>query len=133
MKIIKYSFLVCSIILCCFSFASADGFPLKNGRYSGRGSVLLFKLTQEQIMNVEKHYKPYLEIKLSKKQQTYISMNANFNNPPSKIIIVKAKDLEGQCTCGIRNIGILINEGTIEFPQAYLATDEEAEKSKIID
>ena len=124
----------CVFIICLFTVASAfaDGLPIKNGRYSG-GSVIVIKLTAKQQKIIKSSYKPYMEIKITKKQQAYIAKEAHMTEPPTKIILARPVDTEHDCTCGLANVGLIFKEGSVEIPIEYLTSDKEAEEMKIDD
>jgi len=109
----------------------ADSLPIKNGRYSG-GPVIVIKLTEKQKENIKK-YKPYNKMKLTKNQQTEIASKANMKEPPTQVIVVRPVDTQGDCTCGLANIGLILKGGVIEIPVSYLATDKEAKEMEIVD
>jgi hypothetical protein len=51
--------------------ALADGLNVKNGHYAG-GPVIVIKLTEKQKERINKKYKPYSKMELTKSQQTEI-------------------------------------------------------------
>jgi hypothetical protein len=53
--------------------------------------------------------------------------------PPTKLIVVHPSDTQGDCTCGLANIGLILQDGQIEMPVSYLATDKEAKEMEIVD
>lgn len=114
------------------SIAFADSLPIKNGHYAG-GPAINIKLTEKQSETIEKKYKPYNKMKLTKRQQAEIGSKAKMKEPPSQLIVVRPADTQGDCTCGLANIGLVINGGVIEIPLSYLATDEQAKEMEIVD
>lgn len=112
--------------------AFADSLPIKNGRYAG-GPVIIIELTELQKENIEKRYKPYNKMKLTKGQQSQIAAKAKMKEPPTQVILVRPADTQGDCTCGLANIGLILKGGMIEIPVSYLATDKEAKEMEIVD
>lgn len=112
--------------------ALADGLNIKNGRYAG-GPVIVIKLTEKQKERIDKKYKPYNKMKLTKSQQTEIATKAKMKEPPTQVIVVRPADTQGDCTCGLANIGLILKDGVIEIPVSYLATDKEAKEMEIVD
>jgi hypothetical protein len=112
--------------------AFADSLPIKNGRYAG-SPVIIIKLTEMQKENIEKRYKPYNKIKLTKSQQSQIAAKAKMKEPPTQVIVVQPADTQDYCTCGLANIGLIMKGGVIEIPTSYLATDKEAKEMEIVD
>jgi hypothetical protein len=112
--------------------ALADGLNIKNGRYAG-GPVISIKLTEKQMEHIDKKYKPYNKMKLTKGQQAEIASKAKMKEPPTQVIVVRPADTQGDCTCGLANIGLILKDGVIEIPVAYLATDKEAKEMEIVD
>jgi len=110
----------------------ADSLPIKGGRYSG-GPVIIIKSIEKQKEKIEKRYKPYNKIKLTKRQQAEIASKAKMKEPPTKLIVVRPADTQGDCTCGLANIGLILDDGLIEIPISYLATDREAKEMEIVD
>ena len=110
----------------------ADSLPIKDGHYAG-GDVIIIKLTEKQKERIDKKYKPYNKMKLTKNQQTVIALKAKMKEPPTKLIMVRPADSQGDCTCGLANIGLILKGGLIEIPVSYLATDKEAKEMEIVD
>jgi hypothetical protein len=94
---------------------NADSLPIENGHYSG-GPVIMIKLTEKQKSSLEKNYKPYNNMNLTKFQQKEISLQAKMKNPPTKLIVVRPEDTQGNCTCGLANIGLILKDGLMEIP-----------------
>lgn len=112
--------------------ALADSLNIKNGRYAG-GPVIVIKLTEKQKKRINKKHKPYNKMKLTKGQQTEIASKAKMKEPPTQVIAVRPVDTQGDCTCGIANIALILKDGMIEIPVSYLATDKEAKEMEIVD
>ena len=112
--------------------AFADGLNINNGRYAG-GPVIVIKLTEKQKERIDKKYKPYNKMKLTKRQQAEIASKAKMKKPPTQVIVVRPVDTQGDCTCGLANIGLILKGGLIEIPVSYLATDKEAKEMEIVD
>ena len=112
--------------------ALADGLNIKNGHYAG-GPVIVIKLTEKQEERINKKYKPYNKMKLTRSQQTEIASKAKMKEPPTQVIVVRPADTQGDCTCGLTNIGLILKGGVIEVPISYLATDKEAKEMEIVD
>ncbi len=92
---------------------------------------MFMKLTDSQIYEIKNHYKPFQEINLTKDQQIYIVNNAQIKEPPTKIIVVRPEDAKDNCTCGLSNIGLIINWNTVEIPKEYIFSDKEAKARQI--
>jgi hypothetical protein len=122
--------------LCLISFLTlttmvlADSLPMENGRYSG-GPAFTIKLTEKQRKILKANYKPYYKMALTKSQQAQIATQAKNKKSPTKLIILHPNDSQGDCTCGLANIGLLIKEDLVEIPVKYLATDKEAKEIEI--
>ena len=130
---IKISKLVLVVFLLFIPMiALADGLNIENGRYAG-GPVIVIKLTEKQKEHIDKKYKPYNKMKLTKSQQAEIASKAKMKEPPTKLIMVRPADTQGNCTCGLANIGLILKDGLIEIPVSYLATDKEAKEMEIVD
>ncbi|RII25316.1 MAG: hypothetical protein CXR31_14050 [Geobacter sp.] len=129
-KISKFVLVV--LLLLLPMIALADSLNIKNGRYSG-GPVIVIKLTEKQKERIDKKYKPYNKMKLTKSQQTEIASKAKMKEPPTQVIVVRPEDTQVDCTCGIANIGLILKGGVIELPVSYLATDKEAKEMEIVD
>jgi len=128
---IKISKLVLvALLLFIPKIALADGLNIKNGRFAG-GPVIVIKLTEKQKERIDKEYKPYDKMKLTKSQQTEIATKAKMKEPPTQVIVVRPEDTQGDCTCGLANIGLIISERIIEIPVSYLATDKVAREMAI--
>jgi hypothetical protein len=110
----------------------ADSLPIENGRYSG-GPVITINLTEKQRKNLKNNYKPYKKMALTKSQKTQIVSKAKIKESPTKLIMVRPEDTQGDCTCGLANIGLIINKDLVELPIRYLATDKEAKEMEIVD
>jgi hypothetical protein len=124
-------FLVALLLLLPTSIL-ADSLNIKDGRYAG-GSVVIIKLTEEQKSRIDKKYKPYKKMKLTKSQRAEIASKAKMKEPPTKLIMVRPPDTQGDCTCGLANIGLILKDGVIEIPVSYLATDKQAKEMEIVD
>jgi hypothetical protein len=112
--------------------AFADSLPIKDGRYAG-GSVIVIKLTEKQKEHIKRKYKPYGKMKITKSQQAEIASKAKMKEPPTRLIMVRPEDTQGNCTCGLANIGLILKDGEIEIPVSYLATDKEAKEMEIVE
>lgn len=110
----------------------ADSLPIKNGRYAG-GPVVMITLTEKQRETIQKKYKPYIKMKLTKSQQAEIASKGNMKESPTKLIVVRPADTQEDCTCGLANIGLILKDGVIEIPMSYLATDKQAKEMEIVD
>ncbi|MBJ6752394.1 hypothetical protein [Geomonas anaerohicana] len=123
------------LVALCLLFpvsAFADSLNIKGGRYAG-GPVIILKLTEKQRHLIDKKYKPYDKMKLTKGQRAQIAAKAKMKEPPTKLVMVRAADTQGDCTCGLANIGLLLKGGVVEIPVPYLATDKEAKEMEIVD
>jgi hypothetical protein len=72
-------------------------------------------------------------MKLTKSQQTKIATKAKMKEPPTLVIVVRPEDTQGECTCGLANIGLILKDGVIEIPVSYLATDKKVKEMEIVD
>jgi hypothetical protein len=124
--------LLATLLLLIPLMAYADSLPIKNGRYAG-DRVIVIKLTERQKEQINKKYKPYNKMKLTKRQQSEIASKAKMKEPPTRLIVVRPADTKGECTCGLANIGLILKGGKIEIPVSYLVTDEEAKEMEIVD
>jgi hypothetical protein len=82
-KMIKTPKLVLvALLLLVPMIAFADSLNIKNGRYAG-GPVIIIKLTEKQKERIDKKYKPYYRMKLTKSQQVEIALKAKMKEPPT--------------------------------------------------
>ena len=125
-------FLIGALLLLVPTATFADSLNIKDGRYAG-GPVIIIKLTEKQKGRIEKKYKPYNKMQLTKSQRAEIASKAKMKEPPTKLIMVRPADTQGDCTCGLANIGLILKDGLIEIPASYLATDKEAKEMEIVD
>jgi hypothetical protein len=132
MKFKEIISLVLISILTLATMVFADSLPIENGRYSG-GPVIIINLTVKQQKNIKTNYKPYNKMALTKSQQAQIVNKAKIKESPTRLIIVRPEDTQGDCTCGLANIGLIIKEDLVEIPTRYLATDKEAKEMEIVD
>lgn len=126
------TYFLTALLLLLPIIALADSMNIKNGRYAG-GPVIIMKLTEKQKGRIVKKYKPYDKMKLTKTQRAEIATKAKMKEPPTSLIMVRPADTQGDCTCGLANIGLVLNDGLIEIPMSYLATDKEAKEMEIVD
>lgn len=124
--------LLMALLLLLPTTTFADSLNIKDGRYAG-GPVILIKLTEEQKKRIDKKYKPYNKMKLTKSQRAEIASKSKMKEPPTKLIMVRPADTQGDCTCGLANIGLILKDGVIEIPVSYLATDKQAKEMEIVD
>lgn len=124
--------LLVALLLLLPTATFADSLNIKDGHYVG-GPVILIKLTEEQNGRIDKKYKPYNKMKLTKNQRAEIASKAKMKEPPTKMIMVRSADTQGDCTCGLANIGLILKDGMIEIPVSYLATDKQAKEMEIVD
>jgi hypothetical protein len=101
----------------------ADGFAVKNGRYAG-GAVLELQLTKEQQAVYSKSKNPGAEIHLTQLQRRLIEAKG-IKESPTKLWLYKISDFEGDCSCGILNVGFVFKPGWIEIPLAITCSDSE--------
>lgn len=128
----KMKFLLVALWLLFPMSALADSLNIKGGRYAG-GPVIILKLTEKQKGLIHEKYKPYNKMKLTKVQRAEIAKKAKMEEPPTKLIVARVADTQGDCTCGLANIGLILKGGVIEVPVSYLATDKKAKEMEIVD
>jgi hypothetical protein len=102
--------------------AMADGFPIKDGRYAGKTSVLT--LTRSQISSLATSR----VLRLTQKQRAKLKVAAGAG--PSEIYVYFTKDGENDDSCMAFNVGFRFSDVEVEVPHEYVVSDEEAEKRK---
>ncbi len=102
--------------------ASADGFPVKDGRYVGDVTVLDLTSVQIEALKVSR------DLKLTKEQ--IARLKDATGKGPSEVYVYFTKDGESDCTCLAFNIAMRFSETQIEVPHEYVLTDEEAAKER---
>jgi hypothetical protein len=100
--------------------ATGDGFPIKDGRYQGKTTVL--RLTSGQIASLAASR----QLKLTTAQKS--RLKAATGAGPSEIHVYFTKDGENDHTCMAYNVGFRFSESEIEVPHEYVVNDQEAAK-----
>ena len=111
--------------------ASADGLPMKNGKYAGE--IILIELSKQQQIIIKNNYVPWGYLELTDEQREIIKKKTSITPPPTKLMVVKIEHTTGECTCGVSNLGLIVGPSKIEIPTKYIYTDKEAGLRKIID
>jgi len=88
--------------------ALGDGFPIKNGRYQGKTTVL--QLTRSQITSLAASR----QLKLTKAQR--VRLKSATGAGPSEIHVYFTKDGENDHTCMAYNVGFRFSESEVEVP-----------------
>ena len=99
-----------------------DGFPIKDGRYEGKTSVL--RLTRSQISSLATSR----DLQLTQRQKAELKAAAGAG--PSTIYVYFTKDGENDHTCMAFNVGFRFSDAEVEVPHEYVVSDEEAAKRK---
>lgn len=105
--------------------APAEGFTFKDGHFEFE-KVMPLRLTEKQARAVRRHFKPGMKIALSKAQRAQILAGSGVKEAPTKLEIYKVENLEGDCSCGMANFGILVGDDVIEIPVSRICSDREA-------
>ncbi len=109
--------------------AIADGLRIENGHYAGE--IISIKLNEKQQETIKTNYEPWGDLQLTQAQRNIIKNKTKITPPPSKLVMVKIEHTIGQCSCGVSNLGLIIEPDLIEIPIKYIYTDEEAELRRI--
>ena len=129
-RAVVYILIVLTLIFLIPTLSLADGLPIKDGRYFGGPSILI-EISEAQKQLIKTTYEPFFNFPLTSEQREFIRRETTVEPPPSKLMLVKIPDTVGECTCGVANLGLLIDPSHVEIPVAYICTDEKAEKIKI--
>jgi hypothetical protein len=108
----------------------ADGFKFKNGRISDEKTLVL-RLTAAQAQELKKHFKPGYLLTLTEEQRAFINRSVVVKSPPTKVMIFKRQNLEGDCNCRMFNVGLLFKPDRIELPIGRIYSDKEVEEDTI--
>jgi hypothetical protein len=114
--------LVAAVILGFALVAYADGFPITNGRYQGKTTVL--RITDKQIASLSKSR----DLQLTEKQRAQLKAETGVG--PSQVYVYFSMDGENDHTCMAYNVAFRFSETEIEVPHKYAVSDEEAEKRR---
>ena len=113
---------IAAFILGCSAYAAADGFPIKNGRYQGKTTVL--RLTHSQVAALATSR----DLRLTAAQRKTLEVATGAG--PSEVYVYFTKDGENDHTCMAFNVGFRFSETQLEVPHEYVVSDEEAAKRK---
>lgn len=109
------------------SLLSADELKFKNGHLATRDLVSI-RLTKNQVDLLKKEFRPNFPIQLTEDQRSVLWSVLKKTQPPTEIGVFRQTDLDGGCSCGLVNFGILYRNNILEIPIWALCSDEEAEK-----
>lgn len=113
---------MCAIVVGIAAVASGDGFPIKDGRYQGKTTVL--RLTPGQVTALAASR----ELALTERQKA--ELKAAVGVAPSQIYVYFTRDGENDHTCMAFNVGFRFAESELEVPHELVVSDEEAAKRK---
>ena len=105
----------------------ADELKFKNGHLVA-GDLVTIRLTKDQMELVKKGNRPNFHIRLTTHQRSILRKVYKKTAPPTEIGVFRQIDLDGGCSCGLINFGVLYKANALEIPIRSLCSDKEAEK-----
>lgn len=102
--------------------AHADGFPISDGRYVGKVTVL--RLTESQTATLSDDR----DLRLTAEQKAVLKASSGV--APSELYVYFTKDGENDHTCEAFNVAMRFSDFEIEVPHEYLVDDREAAERK---
>ena len=118
------------ILFACLVFVSSlksDELNFKNGHMVIKGLVTI-RLTKDQMESVNRANRPNFPIHLTTHQLSILRKVYKKTEPPTVIGVFRQVDLDGGCSCGLINFGVLYKTDLLEIPTRSLCSDKEAEK-----
>jgi hypothetical protein len=106
---------------------TGDELRFKNGHLVTR-HLISIRLTKDQVELLQGEIRPNFPIRLTESQRTVIRKVFNKAEPPSEIGVFRQSYLDGGCSCGLVNFGILYKSNILEIPVWSLCSDKEAEE-----
>jgi len=106
---------------------AGDELKFKNGHLVTR-HLISIRLTKDQMELLHAELRPNYPIRLTESQRSIIRKVFKKAEPPSEIGVFRQAYLDGGCSCGLVNFGILYKTNVLEIPIWSLCSDKEAEE-----